>query len=855
MTVSTSANSVVYRGNGAATEFAVPFKVLDEDHLVVRRRVFATGIIAYTYIGTDYSYDGVGDDSGTLTLDGTALDDDYELVIERIVPYTQDLDIVNAGGFYPETVEQQLDFIAMGMQQVANLAGRGLVVPVGEDGLTIPRTSNRTGGYVLGFHTTTGDAIAVANSTAAVASDLEDAEAAVIAAQTAEANAEIAEANAEIAETAAEAAQLAAEGHELAAETAADQAAVYLEGIIADADEIYDDEPTGRAAVANGEKFWVVTGGVLLLYERIDAGSVSTLMFSDGGLAAQPIVICTPGGTGNAITLAPKTGFTVTGTDQMFVFKAAASNSAASPTIAAAGINGGAAAVIVMPNADPAPIGQLTINQWVHVHWNTSTSKWVLVHPNVPQASVVMCNQTAGTGNAITATIAHAGTKFRTDLNDTLFGVRVTATAGPGAKSIAILKPDGSTLIAATTVFQKDGVTAPPTLAWETNDTIWIRRLASGFFALADGPSSEVRTVSTTYPALGDLGQRGSTIRPLMYAKAGDEKHFIDLRLHEDKYLNGQSRRQSDMLRIVLDDMANFQSIDGNLLSINSLMTRARGRSLHDLNMQFTELIGGIVTNTGRSPTTIEPPIHGGKFGDAANLYVIAGAGHGSVDEPVSVVTGTYADASTGEVDTDVVIDPDAVIGYRFSGDKLVVETEMLCVNAADDIWCVQSHTMTLDPIATDQLRVQSEYDFDHADVTVTPGFIRGFGMLWAMTDVDRCQPIVNGVAQAIEIIDLRDDSENTIGFPEQVVFWHSDFPEKQIIVTNNFGYGFTHKENGVSIANDVHQAYIANGPDYVKLYSNLFGDHAAATTRRDMTGIVVTQDFGVRVVLADPRV
>lgn len=147
MTVSTSTNSVVYRGNGAATQFAVPFKVMDEDHLVVTRRDYDTGDLDYTYIGTDYSYTGVGDDSGTLTLAGTALDDDFELVIERIVPYTQDLDIVNAGGFYPETVENQLDTIVMGIQQLADLAGRGISVPVGEDGLTLPAAATRANRY------------------------------------------------------------------------------------------------------------------------------------------------------------------------------------------------------------------------------------------------------------------------------------------------------------------------------------------------------------------------------------------------------------------------------------------------------------------------------------------------------------------------------------------------------------------------------------------------------------------------------------------------------------------------------------------------------------------------------------
>lgn len=145
MTVSTSTNSVVYRGNGTATQFAVPFKVLDEDHLVVRRRVFATGAIDYTYVGTDYSYAGIGASSGTLTLAGTALDDDYELVIERIVPYTQDLDIVNAGGFYPDTVEEQLDLIVMSVQQLTELAGRAVTVPVGETGGELPAASARAG--------------------------------------------------------------------------------------------------------------------------------------------------------------------------------------------------------------------------------------------------------------------------------------------------------------------------------------------------------------------------------------------------------------------------------------------------------------------------------------------------------------------------------------------------------------------------------------------------------------------------------------------------------------------------------------------------------------------------------------
>jgi hypothetical protein len=137
MTVSTLTNRVTYLGNGSTTQFAVPFKVLDETHLVVKRRLLSTNEIDYTYIGTDYSYSGIGDDAGTLTLDGSALSSAYQLEIERVVSYTQALDIVNAGGFYPETVEEQLDLTTMQIQQIAaqadDIETRAIMVPVGEE--------------------------------------------------------------------------------------------------------------------------------------------------------------------------------------------------------------------------------------------------------------------------------------------------------------------------------------------------------------------------------------------------------------------------------------------------------------------------------------------------------------------------------------------------------------------------------------------------------------------------------------------------------------------------------------------------------------------------------------------------
>lgn len=157
MTVSTTNNNVVYRGNGSTTQWTVPFKVLDVDHLAVTRRVYATGALDHTYVGTEFTYSGLGASSGTLTLDGAALSSTYELVIDRRVPYTQPLDIVNAGGFYPDTVEEQLDLIAMGLQQLADLVDRTPKAGVDDPGLVIPPAHTLTGSNrVLGTDSITG---------------------------------------------------------------------------------------------------------------------------------------------------------------------------------------------------------------------------------------------------------------------------------------------------------------------------------------------------------------------------------------------------------------------------------------------------------------------------------------------------------------------------------------------------------------------------------------------------------------------------------------------------------------------------------------------------------------------------
>lgn len=171
MTVNSTSRSVVYIGNGSATTFAFPFPIIDKDHLVVQRRNAATGLVEETYGAGDLSISGVGEATGEVTIAGAALSSNYEILIYREVPIKQELDIVNAGGFYPQSVEDQLDMIVMGVQQVAERNSRSIALAVGETAEELPAAAGRAGKF-LGF--TAGGDPTVLSGTGADSSLRED---------------------------------------------------------------------------------------------------------------------------------------------------------------------------------------------------------------------------------------------------------------------------------------------------------------------------------------------------------------------------------------------------------------------------------------------------------------------------------------------------------------------------------------------------------------------------------------------------------------------------------------------------------------------------------------------------------
>lgn len=264
MTVTTTNNVVVLETNGATTVFPFNFKVIEPEHLSVERRDPTTLAIEKTYSASEYVLTGLGSNSGSVTISPAPVDG-KEIVIRRTVPYRQDLDLVNQGGFYPETVEEQLDLIAMQIQQTAEAVGRAPKVPFGEAALSMASLAEANG-KVLGI--VEQEIVPVENNSVAAAQSA----AAALVSEQAAAGYKVGTA-ADLQATTSLRAQVAAD---LVATTAAKVTAEDARDMAVAAQGIYATTTEGLAATSDGDVFGIPSASV--------QGSVD-LYQNDGGSA------------------------------------------------------------------------------------------------------------------------------------------------------------------------------------------------------------------------------------------------------------------------------------------------------------------------------------------------------------------------------------------------------------------------------------------------------------------------------------------------------------------------------------------------------------------------------------------
>jgi hypothetical protein len=149
MTVATQSILVTYLGDDVATVFPFTFPVYDADHLSVYLQDTTTRLLVLLS-ASDYSVTGIGNENGGSVVTDDPVASNNNILIARVLPFTQDLDVLNQGGFYPENVENEFDLTQMQVQQVNQEVNRSVRGPLDNEWPELPTAPIRRA-QLLGF--------------------------------------------------------------------------------------------------------------------------------------------------------------------------------------------------------------------------------------------------------------------------------------------------------------------------------------------------------------------------------------------------------------------------------------------------------------------------------------------------------------------------------------------------------------------------------------------------------------------------------------------------------------------------------------------------------------------------------
>ncbi len=133
MALSTTTNRITYTGDASTTIFPYDFRIFANTDLVVTRVVIATGVKTVQTITTQYMVSGAGNATGGNVTMLSAPPATDELVIERSVPYTPGVDLVDNEVEPAETSEDALDKLTMLAQQNLDLIDRSVRLDINQD--------------------------------------------------------------------------------------------------------------------------------------------------------------------------------------------------------------------------------------------------------------------------------------------------------------------------------------------------------------------------------------------------------------------------------------------------------------------------------------------------------------------------------------------------------------------------------------------------------------------------------------------------------------------------------------------------------------------------------------------------
>lgn len=132
MTVPSDVNKHIYAGNGVTRVWPYTFLLYDASHLQVwvKRGDEESALLERGYVLNEqektvtYPPEGTGE---------APLSAEDQIIIMRVVPVLQLLDLLNQGEFFAEDIEKQFDLVVMMIQQITETLRRAVVGPVDQN--------------------------------------------------------------------------------------------------------------------------------------------------------------------------------------------------------------------------------------------------------------------------------------------------------------------------------------------------------------------------------------------------------------------------------------------------------------------------------------------------------------------------------------------------------------------------------------------------------------------------------------------------------------------------------------------------------------------------------------------------
>jgi microcystin-dependent protein len=168
MTLATTSTKAVAQGNGATTSWPFTFLIPSIDSIVVSLVDIASGNIT-TIAPAYFSVTGFGNPTGgsvTYPLSGAPVAATSYVVVQRIVPETQETDFTLQGAVYPTDIEDALDYVTMICQQLQSQVNQSIVFSPADTVTPVLPSKTARANLLLGFNSN-GDPVAVSGPLAA----------------------------------------------------------------------------------------------------------------------------------------------------------------------------------------------------------------------------------------------------------------------------------------------------------------------------------------------------------------------------------------------------------------------------------------------------------------------------------------------------------------------------------------------------------------------------------------------------------------------------------------------------------------------------------------------------------------